>query len=52
MGYIKEPKGIDFTVINKGLSDKERFKITEFIQKYKAKMAVLPKPKKPKKDAI
>ena len=45
MGYIKEPKGVDFTVINKGLSDEERCAITEFIEKYKAKMAMVSKPK-------
>lgn len=37
MGYIREPKGVVFTVINKGLSDEERSAITAFIQKSKKK---------------
>ena len=51
MGYIREPKGVVFTVINQGLSDEERSAITAFIQKSKknksAKIASLSKPKKP-----
>ena len=37
MGYIREPKGVVFTVINKGLSDEERSALTAFIQKSKKK---------------
>ena len=40
MGYIKEPKGVDFIIESKALTDKERKEISKFIQEYKAKNAV------------
>ncbi len=39
MGYIKEPKGVDFIIQSKPLTDKERKEISKFIQEYKAKNA-------------
>ena len=35
MGYIKEPTGIDFEIINKGLSASEHLLIKELINKKK-----------------
>ncbi|MFN8306960.1 MAG: hypothetical protein U0T79_09315 [Ferruginibacter sp.] len=40
MGHIKEPKGVDFIIKSKPLSDKERDEISEFIRKYKARTAL------------
>ena len=37
MGYIKEPKGVDFIIQSKPLTDEERKEISKFIQDYKAK---------------
>lgn len=37
MGYIKEPKGVDFIIQSKPLNDEERTAISEFIRNYKAK---------------
>ncbi len=39
MGYIKEPKGVDFIIQSKPLTDEERKQISKFIQDYKAKNA-------------
>ncbi len=35
MGYITTPKGIDFTIKSKPLTDKERKEISDFIKKSK-----------------
>jgi hypothetical protein len=37
MGYIKEPKGVDFIIKSEPLTDKERQEISKFIASYKAK---------------
>ncbi|MBI5857221.1 MAG: hypothetical protein HZB42_06190 [Sphingobacteriales bacterium] len=37
MGHIKEPKGVDFIIKSKPLTDKERKEISEYIRQYKAK---------------
>ena len=37
MGHIKEPKGIDFIIESKPLTETERIAISEFIRKDKAK---------------
>jgi hypothetical protein len=37
MGHIKEPKGVDFIIQSKPLTDIERKSISEFIQKDKIK---------------
>ena len=37
MGIIKEPKGVDFIIQSKPLTDKERKEISKFIQEYKTK---------------
>lgn len=37
MGYIKEPKGIDFIIQSEPLTDKDRAEISKFIADYKAK---------------
>ena len=46
MGHIKEPKGIDFTIQSKPLTDKDRQDISKFIAEYKAKKKKKPKIKK------
>ena len=38
MGHIKEPKGVDFIIESKPLTEEERKKISEFIRKDKAKL--------------
>jgi len=37
MGHIKEPKGVDFIIQSKPLTDKDRTEISKFISDYKAK---------------
>jgi hypothetical protein len=37
MGFIKEPKGVDFIIQSKPLTDKDRQEISTFIANYKAK---------------
>jgi hypothetical protein len=39
MGFIKEPKGIDFNIQSKPLTDKDRQDISKHIAEYKAKQA-------------
>ncbi|HEY5461802.1 MAG TPA: hypothetical protein VIJ95_00980 [Hanamia sp.] len=39
MGHIKEPKGVDFIIQSKPLTNEERKEISKFIQDYKAKHA-------------
>lgn len=39
MGFIKEPKGIDFIIQSKPLTDKERKYISKLIADYKKKQA-------------
>ena len=38
MGYIKEPKGVDFVIASDPLTDKARQEITEFIKNCKKKI--------------
>ena len=47
MGFIKEPKGVDFIIQSKPLTDKERQEISKYIAEYKAKnkKKKAPKPK-------
>lgn len=51
MGFIKEPKGVDFTIKSKPLTGKDRREISKFIADYKArnekKRIVKAKPKHP-----
>ena len=37
MGHVKTPKGVDFIIESKPLTDKERLEISEFIKKSKVK---------------
>ena len=37
MGHIKEPKGVDFIIKSKPLTDKEQAAISGFIKNYKVK---------------
>ncbi len=37
MGYIKEPKGVDFIIDSKPLTEKDRKDIGKFIAEYKRK---------------
>ena len=37
MGLVKEPKGVDFLIKSKPLSQKERIEITKFIKESKEK---------------
>jgi hypothetical protein len=39
MGFIKEPKGVDFVIKSKPLTDKDRKDISKHIADYKAKQA-------------
>jgi len=39
MGHIKEPKGVDFIIKSKPLTNEERIAISEFIRQYKAKQS-------------
>lgn len=39
MGFIKEPKGVDFIIQSKPLTDKDRQDISKHIADYKAKQA-------------
>lgn len=39
MGFIKEPKGVDFIIQSKPLTDKDREDISKHIASYKAKQA-------------
>jgi hypothetical protein len=50
MGHIKEPKGIDFVIQSKPLTDKDRKEISKFIADYKAKNKS-EKTRKPKQTA-
>lgn len=40
MGYIKEPKGVDFVIASDPLTDDARREISEFIQEYKSKASI------------
>lgn len=40
MGYIKEPKGVDFIIKSEPLTDNERKAISDFIRNDKAKSLV------------
>jgi hypothetical protein len=37
MGHIKEPKGVDFIIKSKPLTNEERKAVSEFIRQYKTK---------------
>lgn len=37
MGFIREPKGVDFVIKSEPLTNKERQEISKFIEDYKAK---------------
>jgi hypothetical protein len=39
MGFIREPEGIDFTVVNKPLTPKQQKMISDHIKMLKAKQA-------------
>ena len=43
MGFIREPKGVDFIIQSDPLTEKERKEISQFISDYKSKK---PKSKK------
>ena len=38
MGYLKEPKGVDFVIASEPLTDNARQEISEFIRAYKSKI--------------
>ena len=40
MGYIKEPKGVDFVIASEPLTDKARLEISNFIRSYKTKTRI------------
>lgn len=46
MGHIAEPKGVDFVIESKPLTDEERQELSEFIKKRKAKIKAEKLPKK------
>ena len=37
MGFIREPKGIDFIIQSEPLTEKEKKEINQFIEDYKSK---------------
>ncbi len=37
MSFLKEPKGVDFTIESEPLTEKDREKISRFIAEYKQK---------------
>jgi hypothetical protein len=37
MGFIREPKGVDFIIQSEPLTEKERREISQFIVEYKSK---------------
>ena len=39
MGFIKEPKGVEFTVINREMTQDEKRKLSEFIAKRKKEIS-------------
>ncbi|MDR0864830.1 MAG: hypothetical protein LBO74_07855 [Candidatus Symbiothrix sp.] len=41
MGFIREPKGVDFIINSEPLTDKEKQDISRYIKDYKLKMAEL-----------
>ncbi len=40
MGLIKEPKDVDFFVVNKPMTDKEKKEFSDFIENYKRNKAL------------
>jgi hypothetical protein len=51
MGHIKEPKGVDFTINSRPLSNQEKKEISSYIKDYKQKNSK-PKIKPEKIDSI
>ncbi len=49
MGYIKEPKGVDFIIKSEPLTDKERVAISQYIADYKKKETLKKKTARRKK---
>lgn len=47
MGYIKEPKGIDFTVLDKEMTEDEKKKLSAYITKRKQEIGEMRKRIKP-----
>jgi hypothetical protein len=47
MGHIKEPKGVDFIVKSRPLTESEELAISEHIRKYKLKNNIAPRKTKP-----
>lgn len=45
MGYIQEPKGVDFVINGKPLSDKQKKEISDFIEAEKKRALAIKKPK-------
>jgi hypothetical protein len=43
MGFIKEPKGVDFEIQSEPLTEKDRTEISKFIKEYKLKTAKVSK---------
>lgn len=37
MGFIKEPKGVDFIIESENLTEKDKMEISKYIEEYKAK---------------
>lgn len=47
MGYIKEPKGVDFTVLDKEMTEVEKKNLSAYIEKRKHEIAEIHKRIKP-----
>ncbi len=51
MAHIKEPKGVDFIIQSKPLTDEERAAISEYIRNYKAKQSAKHNPRRTSAEA-
>ncbi|MBK0383825.1 hypothetical protein I5M32_12725 [Pedobacter sp. SD-b] len=51
MGFIREPKGVDFIIQSEPLTEKERIEISQFILDYKLKKSKTEPKKVDKKSA-
>ncbi len=49
MGFIREPKGVDFIIQSEPLNEKERKAISQFISDYKSKKSKTEPKKAPNK---
>ncbi|MDR2955617.1 MAG: hypothetical protein LBV43_11100 [Prevotella sp.] len=46
MGYIKEPKGVDFAIESEIVTEEDKMEISKYIKEYKTKSSLKPKERK------